>query len=400
MANSKLSWRWKYRKCGSAGTRIRCKIYVADVQSQIEGMRIMTLILSNDDITRLLPMEAAIEALEPSYCDLTNGEALCPARRDMLVPLPGAVKAVYEFKSMPAVYPRKKVAVWRVNSDFLTWHNRAGTVRREKEPRAPGDRFVGLVLLFSMETGELMAIFPDGEMQRIRVAAVNGIAAKFLARENASTLAVLGSGFQAGTQLLAMCAVRPIQTIRVFSPNAEHRKAFVAEWQGKVKAAIQAVGSGREACDGADIVVAATNAAEPVMQAGWLQPGMFLTSIRPYEFDRATLDRCQVIIIHSRESAPESFLTGGDPNVVPELAGGAAKAKGGVIDWGEQKDIGELLLGRAPKRSNPEQITCFVNNIGLSLQFAACGAAVLERVQQQKIGHELSGEWFTEDVHP
>jgi len=360
----------------------------------------MTLVLSNEEITKLLPMKAAIEALEPSYRDLTQGEALCPARRDLLVPLPGAVKTVYEFKSMPAVYPRKKIAIWRVNSDFLTWHNRAGTVRREKDPRAPGDRFVGLVFLFSMETGELAAVFPDGEMQRIRVGAVNGIAAKYLAREDSSTLAILGSGFQAGTQLLAMCAVRPIQRVRVFSPNADHRNAFVAEWQGKVKASIQAVASGREACEGADIVVAATNAAQPVADANWLQPGMFITSIRPYEFDRATLDRCDVIVIHSRESAPESFLTGGDPTVVPELAGGGAQSKGGVIDWGEQKDIGELLLGQAPKRSNPQEITCFVNNIGLSLQFAACGAAVLERARRQKVGRELPGEWFTEDVHP
>ena len=360
----------------------------------------MTLVLSNEEITRLLPMEVAIEALEPSYGDLSKGEAISPARRDLLVPLPGPVKTVYEFKSMPAVYPRKNIAVWRVNSDFLTWQKRAGTVRREKQPRAPGDRFVGLVFLFSMETGELVAVFPDGEMQRIRVAAVNGIATKFLARENSSTLAILGSGFQAGTQLLAMCAVRPIQEVRVFSPNADHRNAFVAEWQGHVKARIKAVASGEEACHGADIVTAATNAAEPVMEAGWLQPGMFITCIRPYEFDRATLDRCEVLIIHSRESAPESFLTGGDPSVVPELAGGGAKAKGGVIDWGEQKDIGELLLGQAPKRSNPKQITCFVNNIGLSLQFAACGAAVLERARQQKVGRELPGEWFTEDVHP
>jgi ornithine cyclodeaminase/alanine dehydrogenase-like protein (mu-crystallin family) len=146
--------------------------------------------------------------------------------------------------------------------------------------------------------------------------------------------------------------------------------------------------------------VAATNAAEPVAQAEWVKPGMFITSIRPYEFDRPTLDRCEVIIIHNRESAPESFISGGDPNIVPEVAGGAAKAKGGVIDWGEQKDIGELLLGQAPKRTNPKQVTCFVNNIGLSLQFAACGAAVLERARQQKIGRELPGEWFTEDVHP
>ena len=171
----------------------------------------MTLVLNNEEIVKLLPMDVAIAALEPSYCDLTRGEALSPARRDLLVPLLEQEKCVYEFKDMPAVYPRKKVAVWRVNSDFLTWQKRAGTVRREKEPRALGHRYVGLVFVFSMETGELTAIFPDGEMQRIRVGAANGIAAKHLARPDAATVGLLGSGFQAGAQLQAICAVRPIR---------------------------------------------------------------------------------------------------------------------------------------------------------------------------------------------
>ena len=360
----------------------------------------MALVLSNEDIVKLLPMDVAIRALEPSYCDLSRGEALSPARLDLLTPLPEKEKCVYEFKSMPAVYPRKKVAVWRVNSDFLTWRNRAGNVRREKEPRAPGDRYVGLVLLFSMETGELTAVFPDGEMQRIRVGAANGIAAKHLARPDASTVGLLGSGFQAGAQLLAMCAVRPIRRVRVFSPNAEHRQSFAREWTAKLGIPVESVTSGREAIAGADIAIASTNSAQPVFDSAWVRPGMFLTSIRPFEFDRATLDRCDVLVIHSRESEPQSYVAGGDRSVVPELAGGGAKAKGGVIDWGEQKDLGELLLGQAPTRTNPEQVTCFVNNIGLSLQFAACGAAVVERAREQGLGRELPGEWFTEDVHP
>jgi len=359
----------------------------------------MTLGLSNAEIARLLPMDAAIEALEPSYCDLTRGEAISPARRDMLIPLAEAEKCVYEFKDMPAVYPRKKVAVLRINSDFLTWHLRAGTLRREKDPRAPGHTYVGLVFLFSMETGELISIFPDGEMQRIRVGAANGIAAKHLARPDASTVGLLGSGFQAGAQLMAMCAVRPIRRIRVYSPNAEHREAFARDWTENLRVPVEPAASGREAIAGADIAIASTNSAQPVFNSDWVQPGMFLTSIRPYEFDRATLERCDVIVIHSRESEPLSYVTG-DRSVVPELAGGAAKAKGGVINWGEQKEIGELLLGRAPGRSQPEQVTCFVNNIGLSLQFAACGAVVYERAKQQGLGRELPGEWFTEDLHP
>jgi ornithine cyclodeaminase/alanine dehydrogenase-like protein (mu-crystallin family) len=360
----------------------------------------MALVLSNEDIVKLLPMDVAIAALEPSYCDFARGEALSPARRDMLVPLQEAERCVYEFKSMPSVYPRKKVAAWRVNSDFLTWHKRAGTVRREKEPRAPGHRYVGLVLLFSMETGELLAVFPDGEMQRIRVGAANGIAAKHLSKPDASTVGLLGSGFQAGAQLQAVCAVRKIKRIRVFSPNQEHRESFAREWTPKLGLTVEPVASGREAVEGADIAICSTNSAQPVFEAAWAKPGMFLTSIRAFEFDRPTLEKCDVLLIHNRESEPESYVSGGDRGVVPELASGGAKAKGGVIDWGEQKELGELLLGKAPGRTSPEQVTCFVNNIGMSLQFAACGAAVVERAKAQKVGHELPGEWFTEDVHP
>src|SRR5262249_40511523 len=201
-------------------------------------------------------------------------------------------------------------------SDCRSRRDRARTGRREQDPRAPGRRFVGLVFLLSMETGELDALFADGEMQRIRVGAANGIAAKHLARQDASCLALLGSGFQAGAQLLAMCAARPIRQVKVYSPNDRHRDAFVEEWSSKLTIPIVAVQNGREACDGADIVAAATNAAQPVVDAEWIRPGMFLSTIRPYELDRATLEKCDVIIIHNRESAPESFLTGGDTSVV------------------------------------------------------------------------------------
>jgi ornithine cyclodeaminase/alanine dehydrogenase-like protein (mu-crystallin family) len=360
----------------------------------------MTLVLNNEEIVRLLPMELAIEALEPAYCDLAGGEAISPARRDLLVPLPGPEKTVYEFKSMPSLYPRKAVAAWRVNSDFLSWQNRAGTVRREKVPKAPGGRYVGLVFLFSMKTGELISIFPDGEIQRIRVGAANAIAAKRLARPEASTIGLLGSGFQAGAQLQGMRAVRPIRYVRVFSPNPEHRNDFAREWTEKLRMPVEPVASGREAVEGADIVIAATNSAQPVFDSEWLRPGMFVTSIRPYELDRLTLERCDVIVIHSRESEPHSFVSGGNRHAVPELAGGGAKAKGGVIDWIEHAELGEMLLGKAPSRSDPKQITCFVNTIGLGLQFAACGAAVYECAREQGLGRELPREWFTEDEHP
>jgi ornithine cyclodeaminase/alanine dehydrogenase-like protein (mu-crystallin family) len=251
-----------------------------------------------------------------------------------------------------------------------------------------------------METGELISIFPDGEIQRIRVGAANGIAAKHLARADASTVGLLGSGFQAGAQLRAICAVRPISRIRVYSPNSKHREEFAREWTEKLPVKVEPVDSGEKAVEDADIAIASTNSAQPVFKLEWVRPGMFLTSIRAFEFDRATLERSDVLVIHSRESEPLSYVSGGDLSAVPELASGGAKAKGGVIEWGEQPEIGELLLGKTPGRSSADQVTCFVNNIGMSLQFAACGAAVYELAKQKGVGREMPGEWFTEDEHP
>jgi ornithine cyclodeaminase/alanine dehydrogenase-like protein (mu-crystallin family) len=358
------------------------------------------LVLSNEDVERLLPMEAAIEALEPAYCDLARKEALSPARRDLLVRLAGEPLRVYEFKDMPSVFPRQKVAALRINSDVLSWPVRAGTMRREKVPTAAGNRWVGLLFLFDMDTGELIAIMPDGVMQRLRVGAANAIAAKHLARADASTVALLGSGWQAGAQLLGICAVRAVGRVLVFSPNAEHREVFAREWARRVGIPVEAVSRASEAVAQADWVVAATNSVHSVFQKEWLRPGMFLSSIRPFEFDRETLERCDIVVVHSRDSEPHSFLVRDDRNAVPELAEGGARPEGGVIDWGQQPELGELLAGKIPGRSTPEQITCFVNNIGLGLQFAACGAMVYQRAREQGAGHEVPSDWFTQDVHP
>src|SRR6202012_678756 len=113
-------------------------------------------------------------------------------------------------------------------SDIVTFPKKGNNVVREKVPSANG-RYVGLVLLFSTENGAPLAIMPDGVMQRMRVGAANGLGVKYLARKDAKTVGILGSGWQAGAQLMAVCAVRDIETIRCFSPDREHRETFARE---------------------------------------------------------------------------------------------------------------------------------------------------------------------------
>src|SRR3982074_636764 len=129
---------------------------------------------------------------------------------------------------MDGVIPKLGIGAVRIDSDIVTWPKQGNNMRRVKVPAANG-RYVGLVLLFSSQSGEPLAILPDGVMQRMRVGATNGLGVKYLARENASSVALLGSRWQGGAQLMAACAVRNIDTIRCFSPNAQNCAAFAGQ---------------------------------------------------------------------------------------------------------------------------------------------------------------------------
>ena len=146
----------------------------------------MTLILSNDDVEKLLTMRDCIEVMEEAYAELAEGRGVSRTRSDCFTPTARA-DALYSLKSMDGVAPKLGVGAVRINSDIVTWPKRGNNMRREKVPAAPNNRYVGLVLLFSVESGEPLAILPDGVMQRMRVGAANGLGVKYLAREDAKT---------------------------------------------------------------------------------------------------------------------------------------------------------------------------------------------------------------------
>lgn len=349
------------------------------------------LILSNDDVARLLSMEECMAALEPMYRDYAAGRALLSPRVDNISPSrhPGGY---YGFKHMGGTWPAQGVQALRINSDVITHPLVAGAPRRVKQPLA-GGRWVGLVLLFSTETGALLAMFPDGVMQRLRVGAASGLGLKHLARDDASTLALIGSGWQAGAQLMAARAVRKFREVRVYSPRKESRDAFVAENPG-TRAADSA-----EACvEGADVILAATSSMVRVIDPKWLKPGMHVGCIKSQEIDGAVLDRCDRVFVHNRQQAKQfNNVLPGTPNVDQEHEEGWWKEP---ARSGRYPDLGELLAASAPGRQRADEITCFANNVGTGLQFAAAGAAVLRKAKELKAGTELPDDWFTEDVHP
>ena len=363
------------------------------------------LILSNDEIESLLTMDDAMRLLEKAYRAQAEGKATYRPRADMYVPSP-AEGGVYAFKSMDGGMADPPVVALRLNSDVIHWERRGETLVKDKIPRAAGGQWVGLVLLFSSATGEPLAIFPDGVMQRLRVAATSALAAARMAREDASVLGMLGSGWQAGSHVPAMCAVRKITRVQIFSPTKANRERFAGEMAALTGLECAAVESAEAAAAGCDILVAATNAASPVVKPEWLKPGMFLTCVKDSELGEATIRRCDRVVIHVRRHAPDNYIAGIDEKVsahdpIDVLSG---KASAASVDqapfWTAEPEMKDLISGKVPGRVSREEVTCFINNIGIGLQFAALGAAVLEQARTKGVGRELPTEWFTQTVHP
>ncbi|MEA3195002.1 MAG: alanine dehydrogenase [Betaproteobacteria bacterium] len=355
------------------------------------------LVLSNEEIARLFTVEDCMAALEPMYRDLAEERAMMSPRVDNIAPTthPGGY---YAFKHMGGTWPAQGIQALRINSDVVTHPVIAGKVRRQKQPLAPsskGGRWVGLVLLFSTQTGALLAMFPDGVVQRLRVGAANGLALKQLARADAATLALIGSGWQAGAQLAAALAARPLKQVRVWSPRKESREAFVGEYPN-----VKAVDTAEECVAGADIIGASTSSMVRVIEPNWLKPGMHVSCIKTHEVDAEVLERCSRVVLHNRRQAKQiDNLMKDTPNV------GAERGKGGWWNdasgrFARYPDLCDLLTGRAEGRKNDKEITCFVNNVGTGLQFAAAGAWVLRRAREAGVGTELPDDWFSEDVHP
>jgi ornithine cyclodeaminase/alanine dehydrogenase-like protein (mu-crystallin family) len=357
------------------------------------------LILSNEDIEKILPVGACLDVLEEAYRDLGNGKAATVPRYDVFSPT--RANEFYEYKTMSGVLPNRNIAALRLNSSVVKWYEKAGGVRKDKLPVAGGDRYVGLVMLFSTETGEPLAIFPDGYVQKLRVAGASAIAARYLARSDSTTMALLGSGWQASAHLVTLSMVRALKKVKVYSPSAESRQRFLDEWRGRVAAEVVEAGSAAEAIEGADVVTCTTNSISPLFPGELLEPGMHVSCVKPCELDPASYKRADPLIIHWREAKPFQIAIGVDPQSIPDVAEGwqhpITREAAAVWDF---PTLSQLVNGEHPGRLKEDAISCFCNNVGLGLQFAAVGSEVLARAREARVGREIPTDWFLESVHP
>lgn len=363
----------------------------------------MPLFINNEEIDQLITMKDTMEALEILYREMGEGIAVTAPRSDVHSPTAAAQSAegpmAHYLKSMSGASPHFGTAALRFSSDIVAWRDSGGGMRREKLPTLPGNRWMGIVMLFSSANGELLAIMNDGVLQRFRVGGANGVAAKYLARQNVETVGLIGSGWQAGTQVMAVCEARRIKKIKVFSPTKANREKFAKETSEQVRVEIIPVESYQEAVQGVDIIVTSTNSRTPFLGKWALAEGLHLSAMQRDEFDDETLLSCKPLVLHTRTT--ENNVTS---SALAHFEREDFKLRDHPtergIDWKSLPTLSELVLGKIKGRVSDEQITGFVNNIGMGAQFAAVGKKVYDAAKARGAGREVPLDWFTQDVHP
>ena len=259
------------------------------------------LILDNDDVEKLLDVNSCIDALDYAYRALAAGTAVDRARTQTYVKLPEP-ELSYCLKTMEGAIPETGLMALRLTSDIISEKDDDGIGRRVKLARGPGETYCGLIVLFSITQLVPVAIIHDGYIQVFRVACTSALSARLLAREDACDLGLLGSSGQAWAHLQAMRAVRSLRRVRIFSPNRGHREKFAKRAQDELGLKIEPVATARDAVVDADLVVAATNTNEPIVDGAWLAPGAHVISIvsgddtlQRRELDDETLRRASIV---------------------------------------------------------------------------------------------------------
>jgi ornithine cyclodeaminase len=309
------------------------------------------IVLSQDDVRELLDLDELVDALAAAHVELSAGEASMPPRIAAFAQHDGLLGV------MPAYLPSAGLACKLVT---LFPRNRDRHTHQ------------ALICLFDEENGTPVALMDGTYITATRTAAGSALATRLLAREDARVLAILGAGVQAHAHAKALGRVRAFTEIRVASRDRANAEQLAEEIGGK------AVASWEEALRGADVVAATTHSAEPIVLREWLSPGVHVNSVGANPSGRGEVDAATIaealVAVESREST-----------LAPPPAGAPEFLEG---DHGDVVELGELVSGRRPGRTSPEQITLY-KSVGVAVQDAAAAALVLAAARERSVGHEI-----------
>lgn len=352
------------------------------------------LVLTNKDMEGLITMAECLEVTEEAYREFGHQVAQVIPRRRIHLPQAdadtadsrgGGERLWYWLNVIPGAVPKYDTAAVRVDSAQIRFRTVGGSSRME----FPGD-FAGLVLLFSIRDRVLKGIIHDHYVSPLRVGATSGVAAKYLARPDASVLGIFGSGEQARAQVEALCAVRPIGQVKVYSLREENRTRFARAITEEFRVDARPAKGPRDTVRGSDIVVTATNAGDPVFDGSWLEPGTHLVAMiganrfdQRREIDDEAVRRSDIVVVNLKEQV--------EIDQQPELMSPLRK---GFITWDRIHELGELVIGKIPGRTTASQITQHNNNVGMGIQFAAVGDLILKKARAKGVGTVLPQDLF------
>ena len=317
----------------------------------------MSLLLTEDDVKALLTMPEAIDAVEAAFAAQARGEAANHPRERFFLP-----RGVMHH--MAAALPARGVMGTKTYTSY-----RSGT------------RF--WVQLFSAETGDLLAIIEADRLGQVRTGAATGVAAKYMARQDAARASLFGAGGQAQTQAEALLAVRPgIREFTVCSRDFHRREEFCRKMTAKLGVRFHGTASHEEATRGTEVILCATSAAEPYLKAEWLSPGDFIAAVganrlTAREIGEDTVARADVVVVDDPVQARQEAA---------ELVFAYERRQ---FLWERLTPLSQLAGGRAPGRNAPEDVTLF-KSLGVALEDVAVAALVYDKAVAQGRGREIA----------
>ena len=315
----------------------------------------MALLLREKDVEKLLTMEKTLELVERVHREYSTGNAIDVPRERSRLP-----KAALHI--LQGAVPSANIFGYK-----------AYTSSRE------GIRF--LVYGFNAERGNLDVVVEANYLGMMRTGAAGGVAAKWLAREDAKTMGVFGAGWQAHSQVEAVAKVRKLARVKVWSRTAEKLQKFCAEMRAKLSLDVTPAASPQDCVEGSDIVTTITTSATPVFDGEWLAPGAHVNaagsnSLLRQEIDETTVRRASPVVVDSR---PSALKEAGD--LLPAL-------EKGRLHGGGLTEIGEVIAGTRPGRTSAEQITLFESQ-GMAIQDLVIAAELLRLARAQGVGETV-----------
>jgi len=314
------------------------------------------LLLTEQDVRALLDMPAAIRAVEESLVRQATGDGWIHPRRRLA--LPDRVFLNYMFAA----------------------DQKAGWMGAKLYSVAQGAaRFI--VLLYRADTGELAALIEADYLGQVRTGAASAVATKYMARPESRVLGIIGTGTQARTQLAAVSEIRDLDAIRAYGRDRGRLERYCREMTETLRKPVVPAASAEEAVRGADILITATNATQPVVSGAWLGAGMHIKAIganfaQKRELETAAVDRAAIIAV---DSIQQANIESGD--LIQAFGDDNSR-------WQQVRELCEIVAGKRPGRNNPEQITLFKSN-GIASWDVAVGTRILERAQKEGRGRKI-----------